>query len=520
MNTFKKIANVFGWFVVLFLFCFGLYGGWQMTKTLWPGLHEDAALYSTVAVNLKSGFQNQYDVYTPALILAEGKNNFTGHGQLYYPIISLFMADGDYESLLKVLHISNLLGFILTFAVFFLAGRLYYRINCLGLCLLAILGSYGIVGILHYIQGRPEHGIPFVLLIFLLVRLLIKKLILPNWLSGVQIGIVAAISPVPGAILGFASIYVFSLKSKNVGHLIRGAFVQTIWAAISWIVINALISKDSISNLFKGIIASGRLYYFNLHELPVFWFKLSWAPGLGILLIVSLIAGFILTCRFLISDINYIAKGIHLSAALLLSYFVFRSGIGWPAINYSLIPFFPSVVVWLMENSKNLYFFQKCAHREKIFHKALALVLFVAMAIPGLGYLRTCFFQSYVLSSNLSYGTVLERIAQLKSNLRPGENIMIDDWANARSAVIFDGPPWQFKTKPLPGYPIEYAEQALGFHAPYYFVLQSSDFPPERNGFDLMENSYNQNPVTLFGIQIKGHTPGYGYAIYSRKIPE
>jgi hypothetical protein len=97
--------------LVLVLVSVGLYGGWMSTKTLWPGLHSDACLLSTVVINRANGQGNTFDSYTRYLHLRNGNRQFNFHGQLYYPILAATIPGKGYEQFLRVLHWSNLVAF-------------------------------------------------------------------------------------------------------------------------------------------------------------------------------------------------------------------------------------------------------------------------------------------------------------------------------------------------------------------------------------------------------------------------
>ena len=149
----KKVGNVLGWVVVVFLFCFAVYSGWQMTKTLWPGLHDDGVLYTTVAINRANGLGNHFDVYTDSLIRSEGATDFKGHGQLYYPVAAKLLSKPDYEALLTLLHQSNFVGFLLAFVVFTLATRRSLQLGWLPSSLMGVVGGAAVVAVLQYLQG-------------------------------------------------------------------------------------------------------------------------------------------------------------------------------------------------------------------------------------------------------------------------------------------------------------------------------------------------------------------------------
>ena len=510
----KKVGNVLGWVVVVFLFCFAVYSGWQMTKTLWPGLHDDGVLYTTVAINRANGLGNHFDVYTDSLIRSEGATDFKGHGQLYYPVAAKLLSKPDYEALLTLLHQSNFVGFLLAFVVFTLATRRSLQLGWLPSSLMGVVGGAAVVAVLQYLQGRPEHGIPFVLLAFQLFVLIKNWPEMPSWLAGVQIGLVGAISPQPGAILGLASLLTFSLRTQETKALLIGASKMLGFSLLIWWVVTTVVYEGSLVGLLLSSTQGAKYFMFQPHEIPAFWLKLNLAPGLGLIFLLGAFVAGIKTLQIILDGTHrLLQKALVVISLLPLVYFIFKHGIAWAATNYCFLPFLPGVAIWLVANMKTMAF---GLIRNPVFLNRIAgIILLLALAPPALGYFRTGLFQSSILERGVSFQTARSEIEKFRTRLKGNEVIMIHSYNNARSPVVFDGPPWKFRSQPWYGFLS--VEKQLGYHAKYYLVLQNAnDSPPEIKGFSLLHEKFAADPVLLFGMPIKKSTPGYGYAIYER----
>jgi hypothetical protein len=509
----KKIVNSLGWIVMLFLFCFGLYSGWQMTKTLWPGLHDDGVIYSTVVINSASGLGNQFAVYTPSLVLSEGKTAFVGHGQLYYPVVSALLAKPDYEALLTFLHQSNLFAFLLAVSVFTLASRRSLKLGWLSSSFMGGFGGAAVVAVLHYLQGRPEHGIPFVLLVCQLVVLLLNWPSMPSWLVGAQVGVVGAISPLPGAILGFASLFSFSLRTQETKALIIGISTILGFSFLIWVLVTSAVYEGSLVGLLLNSTKGAKYFMFRPHEIPEYWLKLNLAPGVGFIFLFGVCVAFIKALHVIAGAQGILQKFFVSLAMLPLGYLIFKHGVAWAATNYCFLAFFPSVAIWIIANMPTMAFWP--IRNVNLLNRIAAVVLFFTLSLPALGFFRTGLFQNSILEKGVSFLTARSEINEFRNRLKGNEVIMIHSYNNARSPVVFDGPQWKFRSQPFFGF--LNVEKQLGYTAKYYLVLQNAnDSPPKCDGFSLIYERFATAPVLLFGRAIKKTTPGYGFALYER----
>ena len=502
---------IFGWCAVIFFFFFGLYGGWQMTKTLWPGLHDDANLYSTVVINRAAGHGNHFNVYSRAFIARDGNTEFVGHGQLYYPIAADFLQKPDYEFFLRLLHQSNLLAFVLSFIVLGWQARCSLGLRWLMSCLFGVAGAYGTMAVLHYLQGRPEHGIPFILLVFQLAVLLFKWPVLPVPLAGVQVGLVAAMSPLPGAILGFSSILVLALRTQGAMILISKCLQVLLMAVISWLAASALVYPGNVLELVSNSLEGGSLYLFHPHQMPMYWVTLNLAPGLGLLFGTALAVACV-QVYCVGKEHGFLIQKVILCAAMLpLAYFVWKHGISWSSTNYCFLPFFPSVASWILAGIKFPHY--QSALNGRTAYRIVATLVLAGMALPGIGCLRTMLLQPAILENGISFQTARAEIEEIKKTLAPSEVIMIR-FTGGRSPVVFDGPPWTFRTRYFPFFT---REKVMGVKGRYFLDLQFTHATPkEVPGFKLVKNRFQAVPAKFAGVKIKATTPGYGYALYER----
>ena len=550
-KLYKNITNIAqsslflgaGYFLALILAITGFWGCWSMCNTLWPGLHQDGAFFSTVAINLSNHIGNLFNVNSIGLILKQGSDDFNWHGQLYYPVISFIMPYENYKGFLFTLHSLNLISFCISIIVFFLLSRRLLKFNTLLAIFLGLGSAYSVVGLMHYLQGRPEHGIPLFLLLCLLIREIIPSHTLPNWFFGMAIGVVALISPLPGVLFAFFTTLAFLFNENPSRQVLLAILTRAIFAMLTWISVMLLIFPGSISEWIQNTLAAHETLYglvddvypkfpfVDLDWFKKYWFTLHFAPGMGYVFGFAVLPVLLLSFKKLIFPTPVVQKIILLMCLLLPASYIWRSGFSGVPLNYSLICFFPFVSAWLIMlydkafGNKKSSVFNTLEITEASLPrtKSLLRVVFVAFLLfavsyPGLGFARTVAMQPAIMKHGISYSTTLERYQKLKSGLEEDEFVLIDLYSNPQSAVVFDGPPWKMRTYEgfLDG-PLEKIEEKLNFRGKYIFYLQAGgERPPERAGFKLIETNFNSNPVEIFGKTIRSTTPGYGYAIYER----
>ena len=514
MGFAKKSVLILGWVLIFSLLAYGIYGGLKMTQTLWPGLHDDACLYSTVAINRASGFGNQFHVYARSLILGKGSTEFTAHGQLYYPVAAALLSTPDYEGFLGFIHWSNLAAYLLAFVVFSWQSQRSLQAGWLASSMIGVAGAYATVAVLHYLQGRPEHGIPFVQLACVLIVLLLNCPAIPSWLAGLQIGLVGAISPLPGVLLAVAMIFHTAISSMGWFEFIRKSIIQAISAFSSWALIYMLILDIDMIPWFKSTFGASEVYVPKLfpEKIIAYWFKLNFIPCAAFIFFLASWVGFWLFLRSIKNSI-LCAFGAAVCAGF-LAYLAWKFAVGSPATHYCAVVFLPAISIWCIQNLR------KCDSPQLFSRHVPAMVyamsIFVCLAFPSMGFARNIFLQNWLSHNEWNYQQTHMRIEELKSTLGPNEKIAIDAYTNTRSSVIFDGPPWKCLSL-LSEEKIPDVENKLNIRVQYFLVTQFSHLqPPEKDGFRIVENTFNQIPVKVLGISIKTSLPGFGYALYKR----
>lgn len=388
--------------------------------------------------------------------------------------------------------------------------------------------AYIVAGLLVYLQGRPEHGIPIVLVFFLLLRELTKTGTLPAWAHGIQIGIVAAISPLPAAFLAIYWVFSSALQENRQILLLLNISKCALASVLIWAGVTSLVYPESLAGLLINTLGSAEAYGKVSHLLPAFprfnwgWFYSSWFtkdffPGIGLFYVLSVAAAVYSSAKLFFSPGLILNKIVILICIATTFPGLWHIGFAHSPINYTFLCLFPALAAWSIKfvgdnyRRPHSFFFRKNKN-------ALCFASILLFGLPALGYARLVALQPAVLTQGISYATALARLKALKASLQDGEVVLIDLYSNARSAVIFDGPPWRFRAfeEFLDGN-LESLEREHGVFARYRLYLQEGDKPlPTIKGFEPLEVNFNSIPVEYFGAEISKTTPGYGYAIYER----
>ena len=121
----------------------------------------------------------------------------------------------------------------ITYNCFFLLSRRLLKFNTLFAIYLGLGSAYSVVGLMHYLQGRPEHGIVLFLLLCLLIREIIPSHTLPNWFVGMAIGVVSLISPIPGGLFAFFTTLAFLFNENSSRQVLFAIFARAIIAMLT-----------------------------------------------------------------------------------------------------------------------------------------------------------------------------------------------------------------------------------------------------------------------------------------------
>lgn len=552
----KQLINLCLYVALTIYIGIGIYGAWLATQSLWPGLHEDGALYSTVIINRSNGFGNAFSVYvTHGHLSQETKysfyTKFNFHGQLYYPFVSALMPGQDYDSLLRVIHFSNLVAFILSIILFYL---LIKRVWCLSRLVSLACGTglgYAVLGTLQYLQGRPEHGSVIVIVIFGLLRELFFSKQIPTWFSGILIGILAGISPLSGAYYGLLYALSRSVAVKSSKSLISNLLTCSIISIITWSGLTSIVYSESLWSLISNTIMSGENTnegsFLSLPSFPFFaitpflnyWFINPFVPFAIFSYVITLGVFILLILRRMFTQPHFLSTMIIFSVALIIFPQFWYVAIFASALNYNVLALFPAMAIWLFENLSFLNRIQAFEMKIKVdhlaewrsvglftsvtFQKLVPVFVVLLFSFPGIGCFRASLMQRSILANGVGYTTAKEAYRKLKAQLANDEAVIITRYSGSqsRSAVVFDGPPWKMITYNYWEESLDKVEAICRSKAKYLIFMQTRDpLPPQIPGFHLIDDAFNRTPVKMFGRLIRATTPGYGYAVYLRSHPE
>ncbi|NBO65075.1 MAG: hypothetical protein EBU88_09585 [Acidobacteria bacterium] len=542
--------------LVLVLVSVGLYGGWMSTKTLWPGLHSDACLLSTVVINRANGQGNTFDSYTRYLHLRNGNRQFNFHGQLYYPILAATIPGKGYEQFLRVLHWSNLVAFVISLFLFSQVARSRLRASLTIALLCGVSAAFAIVSALQYLQGRPDHGVVLVLLLFCLLEESILRGRGRPLLVGVMTGVVAAISPFPGYVTGATMVLAGlldvdrasrSTQSSSWLVWVANSSLSLIVALLCWWSLMALAYPWPLADLFQRTVSYGvrdhaglyslfhGLAEVNLPRMAESWVRIKYIPFVFLPLLYATILVLINSARTMVSSVSWMIRVLLLLLLILISGQLWFFAVSWPEINYGLICLLPGILYWSLCQSARLDKVRDLdlvlqEHHRRIDYKIgvsthqikmASVVLFSLLAIvPGLGYLRTTLLQRAVHNRGVDFKTANNSFQRLKQTLAEDEYILISEFGasmSGRSSIVFDGPPWRSRASVF-GDDLNRYFNSL--KPKYYFNLQDSmtdtNVPQQVFGYKLIESNLTPAPVKVFGLRVGSVTPGYGYVVYEK----
>jgi hypothetical protein len=546
--------------LILVLVSIGLYGGWLSTRTLWPGLHNDACLLSTVVINRANGQGNTFDSYTRYLHIRNGNRQFNFHGQLYYPILAATIPGKGYEQFLRVLHWSNLAAFVLSLLLFSQVARRRLRASLTIALLCGVSSAFAIVSALQYLQGRPDHGVVLTLLLFCLLEEAILRGRGRPLLVGVVTGVVAAISPFPGYVTGATMVLASlldvdqasrSTRSSSWLAWVANSSLSLVVALLCWWGLMAIAYPWPLADLFQRTVSYGvrdhaglyslfhGLAEVNLPRMAESWVRIKYIPFVFLPLLYATILVLINSARTMVSSVGWMIRVLLLVLLILLSGQLWFFAVSWPEINYGLICLLPGILYWSLCQSARLDKVRDLdlvlqEHHRRIDYKIgvssyqikmASVILFSLLTIvPGLGYLRTSLLQRAVLDRGVDFKTAGKSFQKLKQSLAEDEYILISEFGGSmsgRSAIVFDGPPWRSRASVL-GDDLNSCFNRL--RPKYYFNLQDSmldtNIPQQAFGYRLIESNLTPAPVKVFGLRVGSVTPGYGYVVYEKMNDE
>ena len=517
---YSKFEKGILWTVLVGVFLFGAIGGIRMTETNWPGLHDDAVMYSTVILNRADGRGNTFDVYSPAIFRQNGVKEFGGHGQLYYSLLAPLLSEPRYGALLKLIHSINLACLLLAVSTAWVFLRREREWSHLACAAASLPFAFATVSVMHYLQGRPEHGIPPVLLSFALLRSLSKRAKEFNFFSGAEIGLVAAISPLPGGILGLGTVFSRGLQPGRKSLWVT-ASISALAALATWAIVSFFAFHDSPAKLFLSTLPKSNLYLaFEPGAILRFWFRDEFAPGTGFLFALgAVVAAFQFADAIRQKTLPRVVDRLLLAtSAVLLVIAAWFLTLSYAGFHYSVLAFLPSLTLWLLRPSVTPLPIALSGSTVKncswFWPRLVAPATLIALVAASVGFLRTSAIQPSVAGNSISLSEATAKLEPWRQQLSRDEFMLIESFIARRSAVVYDRPPWKFRSRSV-------AEDRVDPDSlPLYLIPQWTSEPPRVEGFRLVDDTFSEvPPEPLWGLGF-AYTPGYGYALYERSLDE
>jgi hypothetical protein len=485
----------------------------QMREDHWPGLNCDAVLFVTVPVNEASGRGHNYAVFSFTYLVSHDWS-FRAHGQLYQAVLATLMSEGNMMALLDAVGTINIITVILFALHAFVRCRYVVGFGPWSTTAITSLGTLALAAVLVWLQGRPEHLVPLLVTLGGLGRLIITN----PWgrlvVSGVELGLIGATSPLPGILAASTWVLLFALERDRLGRLAVRTALLGLCAALAWYVTICLIYPYDVLQLIVntangglGKPITGRRF------LARFWLFYGDFPLIGLLFVAA--AGWGMWV-FLRTSFSWLQRALIVVLALHLAMWVYRAGIVYPPLLYNLIGFYPVVYLGLVER---LWRSDVQIAMPAIVRRSLACVALVGAIGTSCGFARqTLLLESY-RTEGVSLTEARQRARQEFSRLSSNERVGIQGTLPP-SLVVLDDPDWHLLSflDPADSEFME-TEKKLGirFATALRLQLEDSD-PPERWGpFVLRKDYFVRGRPTLWGMPLDHRIPGYQFAIYDRE---
>lgn len=226
---------------------------WQMITAGWPLPHLDSVLFWQVASHIADGEGFDFSNYTRLFYArAEANWQFDVHGQLFGPLLALLSPSGAYLDLLRGAATLAVLTLLLATATAWIVAR-DAKLQGFGCVLVVLLTALGSSWISVSLLGRPEQAVPLVVLLGLLFRRAFPG-VSSSWSQGIEIGLIAAISPLPGVIAGVLYGYFAALDHSPKTALVEIAKRAGL-ALATWTLVVLLVSPFSPWEVLSNTVA-------------------------------------------------------------------------------------------------------------------------------------------------------------------------------------------------------------------------------------------------------------------------
>lgn len=478
--------------------------------TQWPGLHHDSALYTTPIINSAALGLWEFDAYVPGLVQLGG-GSFDMHGQLYQFVFGKMLSCASYESLFRWTAGLNILTYTVYLALGWKSFRLHFPRS--GPWLATGMAAVTALACL-YLQGRPEHLLPLLMVVPFLMREWPVTAPFAKLAAYVIQGLTIVLSPIPGVLcfmgvmawiaIGYRNQWIREIMLCGTLSCSSALAVLVVTCPVNpwqWVQ-NTIVAGGNATGLPFTVIPSN-LGLFNsaaLLELPL-WNVFS--LGAFGLLALSLVRQ-----RFWWVALVY---------AVALMFFMIPK-----TLIYSYFGFMPVIMLALVGREAGLL-----ALPVKL--RRLPVMLVSSFGFCGVaGLFRAMLLAILFSREGVSFDQTRAVVRQLEGTLDNNREKIGFIWLARPSFVAFSRPK-QFlvtitvnvledkKDPDLDAYEAK-------FHRKVRYVLlpqlgHVAEPPPTLNEgmFVLESNGWTKRRARFLGLKLGGAMPGYQFALYRRK---
>jgi len=469
----------------------------------WPGLHHDAGLYTTPVVNSAARGLWEFECYTPALMSDLGIS-FNRHGMLYQWVFAKVLHCASYQSVIVWSAGLTAVTFLSTLG---LSWRVLSRENAVAAPWFAsgIAAMTALFGL--WVQGRPEHLIPLLMLLPLMAHEWGVSRPWSRHVGYLALGLVVATSPLPGALccLGTVAWIALNHRQRLVSEVATCAAISLI-AAIAVLLVSCPVSP------WQWVINTVTSTNGTPSNLGAFVTPLAdELPNWNILVLMSMLFLAIGLCR----------RGLWWVALILgAGFYAFL----WKLQVYVLACFVPAMMLALVSAQARALALPVWLHRA-------AMVLVAVVSFTGATTLaKQGLNEVMFLRSGISFAQTSKAIAELQQTVASNERIGFM-WLARPSFVVFGQPgnglisvePEVLKNTPdamLAAYEARNGVQLRYVVVPQHGYMLPPPPPPAEIGggrFLLVQDGWDRRPAMLMGVVWGKAMPGYGFALYERR---
>lgn len=471
--------------------------------TLYPGLHHDSVLYATPIVNMAARGVWEIDSYIPSMISDSGKH-FTRHGQLYQFLFGRVFHCASYERLLAATAVFNAVTFLATL----LLSRRMIATQSPRMSLLLSSGIAAMTALfLLWVQGRPEHLIPLLMLAPFAAHEWPRTARYARHVGYAALGLVVVTSPLTGVLccLGVVGWIALRYKERFFAEMFAcaGVSLATAFATLlitcpvppwQWVKNTTQASQGTPSNL-------GAFFTHLTNDIP-YW-------------------NLIILSSILLLAIALVRRRMIWVALLLGAVFV---SLLWKFQVYVLAGFVPVIMLAMVARHG-----REALGLPRLISQVPTLIVTLVSVTSLATFARMALLATVFAREGVSFAKTSAEIQGLRYCLGPNERLGFF-WLARPSFVAFGGPGQGLLSvdsdvilqKPdlfLPDYETQHGCKVRYLLLPQHGYLIPVPPPPPLlagGAFKLVRNGWTTQPAKLAGMTISDSIPGYQYALYER----